>query len=1574
MTKRISLRYNGFPGDATMSGVKRNLTGTETPGGPGGRPEDAGARARRLLRDWPPDVPGRTMDREKALEALRIAEELPPSDRETAHALLDLGASTAFLRGLDDPALRERWAEAAFRLIRESEYSLLDLFRDRVRAHPGRTLFQDMSGPAPASWTYEQVLRRAREMAGAFLALAEEDGRAPRVAVYAENSVDGACADLACLLHDILDTPLNPHFDVAELVQIIDALDISIVVVDVKARRDRLAEARRRTARPFRIVALDPALRDGGDVFLGEYCRGLDVTALDRRLAARPRLALNQVATVMFTSGSTGHPKGVSMSIYNLVAKRFARAAALPDVGDDEVFLSFLPLYHTFGRFFEMLGAIYWRGTYVAAGNPSADTLFALFPRVNPTAFVSVPVRWAQLHERCLEALDAAGPGADPAATIRKVVGSRLRWGISAAGYLSPKVFRFFQRAGVEAASGFGMTEAAGGITMTPPGGYVDDTHGLPLPGIRARLGEGGELQVGGHYVGRYLEEAGPGAVIPYPSGTDADHWLRTGDVFERLPNGYYRIVDRIKDIYKNNRGQTVAPRKVEDRFAGVPGIKRTFLVGDGRPHNILFIVPDRDDEVLAAALRQDNEREYYRWIVSAANLELAPYERVVNFEVLDRDFDAERGEVTPKGSFNRRAIEAHFADRIEALYRKAYVDFPGPGGVVRVPLWFFRDAGILEDEVSRDDQGLFDRHRRLRLDVRPAANDGRTWLVGDLEYAVSGPVLDLGIFARQPLLWAANPALIAFAPCKDGWDTAIEPVGERVALPRTRPRVYTAVRIPEPAKVRDAELARLSGLLARVLFAGAKERLDSTLGELEDAFTEPSLRTSGLIRSRLRAMARHPREAVRCWAYRLLLFDRPSLDYGQAIPEFVKSGLIFLDSATIEAIVSSPLGTRRFDAFRKRMAAYRETLAWPADPVSRRQFERLLRLFVDIGRRQPVFLRGVRAELASWMLHDADPKLAAAASRYMIRLDAGRPDEPLATGGEHAGESAAADPRIVVDDAVPPAEAARVRALLGGTGFLKESVRMAYGEELDAAALAPASIWVSPLLSSAASSSYRVSVSAAKDVLYDFRVVVGRGPLKGRALETLLWSAALADPPAGRPALPALGAARLDSGAVSWKYVGHLTLWEKIRGFAARRDGETPGPSPALLRRLFVESMSAFVRAWRLSGRRIVPGRVSPDGVVVPEREFVDEAVITGLDGRRDYRNTLSLVRPLVDNFYRRTAAHYPWFRAMLDVEWIFDACYDALGREEASAFFAALARDLAAEPIAGAEGAALATALAAYREEFERTYAIPFPARNAVRAYQEWDQAHPLASPAERERKALDLIRRYDLERFPEIVRYFFYRQTYFAGRSERVEALFDRLLAKMGEDVARPVLQRLELSDLQASLRDDEDRKVFGRMVFPRLGPDSRLDIVQEGEDGAKRVVIQSRLRDRRGAEYTFHPTVDPAEIGELYRMFYKESYPKVISPQDRHFVATDSQGRVVGGLCFRLMSSNVRFIDAVVVTSRLKSVGLGRAMVDEFCGRMASQGVTIVLTHNYLPGFFLRRGFRLDRRWGALVKYL
>ena len=445
--------------------------------------------------------------------------------------------------------------------------------------------------------------------------------------------------------------------------------------------------------------------------------------------------------------------------------------------------------------------------------------------------------------------------------------------------------------------------------------------------------------------------------------------------------------------------------------------------------------------------------------------------------------------------------------------------------------------------------------------------------------------------------------------------------------------------------------------------------------------------------------------------------------------------------------------------------------------------------------------------------------------------------------------------------------------------------------------------------------------------------------------------------------------------GAFCLDYSGDLSVWEKIRQFAGGREGDEPAfPAVGRWRHLFIEGMAAFVKAWRRSSRRIVPGVPAPANVMVPEADFREEPLIHSLAGWKPYRTTLSLIRPLLVNFYLKTAAHYPWIRTELDIPWLFDACYEALGYTEASAFFSELERDLAHEPLADGAGTPLLESLRAYFAYFEKNYMIPLPALNAIRRYKEWELQAGVSTPEDRERMVLEVHRLYRLERYPEAARYYLYRHTYFAGAGEAVLRAFDSLIAVMTGRLSTPAVQLIELSELQAAIPDDRDRAVFSRLVFPGLRRSQTVDILPYGDERTRRIIVQSRITDRRGAIYTFGETYDPAEIGQLYRLFFKENYPKTISDEDRHYVLRDAQERVVGGLCFRSLFRNATFIDSMVVAAPLKGLGLGGAMLDDFCGRIAGSGDAVVLTHFYLPGFFLHQGFKVDKKWGALVRYL
>ena len=207
------------------------------------------------------------------------------------------------------------------------------------------------------------------------------------------------------------------------------------------------------------------------------------------------RVKSRQVATTMYTSGTTGLPKGIKFTQLNLVSKRYSRISALPEIDEEQVFLSFLPLYHTFGRYLEMLGALHLGASYIFAEDSSTETLIQHMQQFHPTAMISVPKKWVDLHRRVVASDDPPDDPEEVGRMLHELTGGRLRWGLSAAGRLDPSVFRFFQFHGIDLLSGYGMTEATGGITMTPPGGYVEGSIGKAPARHRAgfRRGPGAE-------------------------------------------------------------------------------------------------------------------------------------------------------------------------------------------------------------------------------------------------------------------------------------------------------------------------------------------------------------------------------------------------------------------------------------------------------------------------------------------------------------------------------------------------------------------------------------------------------------------------------------------------------------------------------------------------------------------------------------------------------------------------------------------------------------------------------------------------------------------------------------------------------------------------------------------------------------------------------------------------------------------------------------------------------------------------------------------------------------------------
>ncbi len=1514
------------------------------------------------------------VDKEKELKAQEVlaavkeiikSENIKLLDIHYWYQFLNLSGRPEFLTVLTDDDERYEWAECVFKIIQGTGFSLKDLFDLRVEELGEHILFQDMSSNPPGFWTYTQINRMVREIAAVFY---KTDARNPRVAIYSDNRVISAAADLACLFYDIFDAPVSTHFKSNTLVPIFDSVGINIAVCDTAERLEILKEVRKHTKIKFKIFTLEPDVYVSGDIdFIGNQTTLLDPDEIEKVLSKRKRKPINEVATTMFTSGSTGVPKGVSFSIYNLISKRFARHAALPKVGQKEVMLCFLPLFHTFGRYLEMLGTIYWRGTYTFTGNTSTDTLLALFPQVNPTAFISVPIRWQQLYDKIQNRLTKEGEEFKEQ-IIKETVGNRLYWGLSAAGYLDPKTFLFFQKNGIDLCSGFGMTEATGGITMTPPGEYRKNSTGKMLPGMKGKLAENGELLLTGHYLARYLDDKGPGDIIPYP-GQGEDYWLATGDIFTVDEEGFYEIIDRVKDIYKNNKGQTIAPRTIEKKFTGVPGIKQTFLVGDARPYNVLLIVPDYEDSILQNAENTHSKEEYFHQIVMHANKDVARYERVVNFTILDREFSAEKGELTPKGSFNRKVIEQNFKETIEKLYLTNHVRLKLDDLTIVIPRWIFRDMGILENDIIIEENSLVNRQNNKKLTIKHVEDN--KFLIGDLIYQSAAKTIDIGRIARQPKLWIGNPEFIDFAPVKEGWDLPLKTLSQQLCRPKKLTKKYKSTKFPKLVDIHDQHLHFINNLICSALFCDGETAYQATtqLGQMFGSYEE---RLANVVRRRLEALSCHHEEKIRVLAYRILLVEDPDTNFKTTFPAFIQSGLSFLTEESINEIALSNFGKQHLASLRKRLYNYRTQLKWPAEENVRKQFENVLKLLFNFASRNLDYYISIRSELASWILHRVEPELSKLAEKYFFELfdifdKRIKTESPKFTKFD-------LEYRIVYETGMTQTEIDRLSQFFADTMFLKESVLLAFGDDdFDLSQVPKSGIWISRLMSFYDYRHYRVSINTIKGKHYDLHLVVSKEMKPEPKYESLYWLAAISGYPYGPRTLPSLGCSRLALGIRTTKFLGDLTVWDKIREYSDFDNFTTKNIKRNAWKKMFIVAFSTFFRAWHNSGYKIIPGSIAPNNVVVPTMDFRETASILTLSGYKDYDNTISLVAPMVKNFYCKTAAHYPWIKKELKIRWIFDAAFEAF-EEDAYAFFYNLKKDMEENPVIYEEDQNLLDDLNEYLEKMGKTYYMPLAVLNAIDRYSEWEKITPNAGLDAKEQTLFELMELYKLEQLPDVARYYLFRMTYFANADEKIKEVFDSLLLRMLKNIKIQPMQMIELSDLQSLMIHPDDKAIFSKMVFPKIRHEQKLDIMKIKAAKKEQVIIRSVLTDKEGNTYNFREPLEPSEVATLYQLFYHVNYPKTISKMDKHFVVTDSNERVIGGLCYKILEDNVVLLDGSAITTSLQGKGIGSAMVEDFFTRMASKGVKVVKAHFLLGNYYLKHNFKVDKKWGALVRYI
>ena len=589
--------------------------------------------------------------------------------------------------------------------------NLVELFLLRADQKDAAPFLGRKSGEQWVTQSWREVADQVCLMAQNLRELGLEQG--DRIALISENRPEWCIADLAIMAAGCVTVPAYVTNTERDHIHILDNSGARAVIVSNEKLLQPLHGAILATGIVEHVIGIDDLKRhQAGSFEFHDWQKMIsgDITAARKAVVARiASIKRDAIACIIYTSGTGGAPRGVMQHHGSILCNSAGAAEILiDDFGiKNERFLSFLPLSHAYehtgGQFLPIgVGAeiFYAEGLEKLASN---------IEETRPSIMVVVPRLFEVLRSRIMKQVEKQGRFAnylmDRALTIsenevggkkrtrdlpmnfllertlrpkiRKKFGGRIKAMVSGGAPLNPEVGNFFEAMGLTMLQGYGQTEAGPVISCNrPKAGLKMDTVGPPLRGVDIKIAEDGEILCRGELVmqGYWRNKAETDRTI-------VNGWLHTGDIGHLDEKGRIVITDRKKDMIVNDKGDNVAPQKLEGMLTLQPEIAQAMVSGDKRPYVVGLVVPDAEwaiewaranDEKFDMKALQDLPafKSAVRAAIDRVNKDLSVIEKVRQFAFADEPFTIDNEELTPKQSIRRHKIKERYAERIDGLYK----------------------------------------------------------------------------------------------------------------------------------------------------------------------------------------------------------------------------------------------------------------------------------------------------------------------------------------------------------------------------------------------------------------------------------------------------------------------------------------------------------------------------------------------------------------------------------------------------------------------------------------------------------------------------------------------------------------------------------------------------------------------------------------------------------------------------------------------------------------------------------------------------------------------------------------
>ena len=1489
------------------------------------------------------------------------------------HNYLNLFRNSSFLQKIYD---ERKWDDLIHTLINQSSYTFDVLFNQRVNQYKKKNLFRIIKDGRTIDYSWQKtfdIVSSYRSSINHILFEIESDNKI--AAFLLENSLEMVMLDLACLTSGIVNAMIPANSVSEHISYILNQTKAPILFADDEKQLAKIRSIKKETPFLKTVVMLKGNAAEDWVISFEEF----KAMASDHKIITDVQINPDSLATLMYTSGTTGEPKGIMFSHTNIVYKRFCRAMAIPGISDADRYLAFLPLYHTFGRWLEMTGAIFWGAEYCFMENPSVETMIENMRVVKPSIFISIPKKWIQLYEYITARIDVE---VDDDEKIKEAVvsatGGNLKWGLSAAGFLPPDIFRFLQRYGVELMSGFGMTEATGGITMTPPFQYRENSLGKALPGIEIKLGEDGEILIRGPYVMQnYYGEK-------YEETFDADGWLATGDVMRMDKDGFIEIIDRKKEIYKNVKGETIAPQKIENLFRDFEFVKQVFLAGDHRPFNTVLIFPDIESEHSPLKNMDDQQRqEYFSTVIVSVNNFLAPFERILDFRIITRAFDDANGELTPKGTYKRRVIEKNFETLIQSMYQKDHLSLPLGKNEVKIPNWFLREKGALSRDVFLKDDTISIPKLHSSLIIKSIDGEENIFQIGNYLYRISTKQIDLQNILTNPFYWLGNTELVEFAG--HGifrWYRKTEAEKDIEFLQRITPVKNDDSTRNSFSEILSAKEISILGLhFAMVMMQSElvddnnksieyfSEILKDSKSSHYKLAVEIAFRPM-LIRelSTKRKMFRAALKTLRKDSFRKLFELYSKLDYTFVNDEIINS---------INSISRGDENLKEIESVIKNLISY----VTPKTDLSKTSIPNLFEMLVSYGVNHPSSYEKIRRIFLQYELYGTtkDIQSVALKSRTEIRnqFTAWLGQNQRVSIDPETGEEYRWEDVLIFDQAISEADQSILRKAISEKQIIREAIFL-FSEHvlISLNNILPSGVWISKYSESEKRSIFRVTVQTRFLGGFDLAIHLNHSEPADIIQEEIKWKVIAGTEVNGEKLAAKFGGLWEEYNLWTEEFVGDESVERFIRREYKRNDELTLEKLRNLWKFFVWNAASAYVKFWKLSDMKMELTDTTPEGLIISPHDYQTGCIITSFSKRKKTESTLSFVMNFYESFVKQTEEKYPLIKKASVWNAIFSGIIEAEGIDGGIHLINKFRKELSNSNIENKDD--IISRIDSFIHNVKNHGYLPKQLYFAVKRFHRWfilNRSASLSAQAEMIYELYETYRLFDLEEQYPAARARFFLESVFYNSSQRFKDVLRELVKKQRHrKISKDESLKL-INALHFEFELDEKETYFiTRLGYPHLKPSDTAALLSTKSEIAAQPNLVVQLQDDDGNIYTIRNPINPKEISKLHQLYLEANLNVNFRPEHQFLVALSERGFIIGGTFYYRSDEDAVHMEKIVVSHRYRRKGISEGVMNELFNRLKSENIKFVTTGFFRPEYFYRFGFKIERKYSGLVKEL